>query len=424
MVPIVIICYNNYIYLDNMITQLLKINPDFINNILIMNNMSTCNKTNEYLKNTKCKVINNNYNHPRIWLDINKDIYDKLPDIFITTDPDLEINKNIPSNFIEILSELSETYTIFKVGFAIDISDKENIYNYDSYMGVNGLTIFNHENQFWQNRIQNERYELYNALIDTTFCLYNKKYQSDDFYSAIRVAGNFTCKHLPWYKDCKLFNIYENYSLYKKVNIHVSSISRFVLTNVDENYSKIYKNQELFLIDNDDYNSNISYFNKNHNNDSNYQIFDKYLDKNKIMINFDNEIGINGMYFIRKSKHVYSVETNFELGDVIKKNYKNNCQSTSYTFLVDFNITNIINDNNINTNEISLINVNLNGQEENILNDLYSIHKINNIPLCISFNLNNWTDQNLERFDFLTEEEKIIIITTPNTYLVFDINNI
>ena len=239
MVPIVIICYNNYIYLDNMITQLLEINPDFINNILIMNNMSTCNKTIEYLKNTKCKVLNNNYNHPRIWHDINKDIYDSLPDIFITTDPDLEINKNLPINFIEILTELSETYSSGKVGFAIEINDNENIYNYDSYMGMHGVTIFNHENQFWQNRIQNETYELYKSCIDTTFCLYNKKYNNDNFYSAIRVAGNFTCKHLPWYKDSKLFNIYENYSMYTNVNQWVSSIARFVFRHVDENYSKM-----------------------------------------------------------------------------------------------------------------------------------------------------------------------------------------
>jgi hypothetical protein len=272
-------------------------------------------------------------------------------------------------------------------------------------MGNPGLTIFNHENQFWQNRIQNENYELYNAWIDTTFCLYNKKYQSDNFYLAIRVAGNFTCKHLPWYKDSKLFNIYENYLMYSKVDAHVSSISRFVFRHVDENYSKIYKNQELFLIDNNDYNSNISYFNENNNNDLNYQIFDKYLDKNKITINFGNEIGLNGMYFSRKSKHVYSIETNFELDEIIKKNYKNNCES-NYTFLVDLNITNIIHDNNINPNEISLINVNLNGQEENILCDLYELHKTANAPLYITFNLNNWNDKNLDKFEFLTVEQK------------------
>ena len=419
MVPIVIICYNNYIYLNNMITQLLEINPDFINNILIMNNMSTCNKTIEYLKNTKCKVINNNYNHPRIWQDTNKDIYDNLPDIFITTDPDLEINKNLPSNFIEILTELSETYSSGKVGFAIEINDNENIYDYDSYMNNIGLTIFNHEIQFWQNRIQNESYELYNAWIDTTFCLYNKKYQSDNFYSAIRVAGNFTCKHLPWYKDSKLFNIYENYSLYTKVDPLVSSIARFVFRHVDENYSKIYKNQELFLIDNNDYNSNISYFNENKNKDSNYQIFDKYLDKNKIIINFDNEIGLNGMYFSRKSKHVYSIETNFELDEIIKKNYKNNCES-NYTFLVDLNITNIIHNNNINPNEISLINVNLNGREEDILCDLYEFHERANVPLYITFNLNNWNDKNLDRFEFLTEEKKNTIISKLNVSLLFE----
>jgi hypothetical protein len=41
-------------------------------------------------------------------------------------------------------------------------------------------------------------YEIYNADIDTTFVLINSKYYIPDSYSAIRVAGDFTCVHKPW----------------------------------------------------------------------------------------------------------------------------------------------------------------------------------------------------------------------------------
>ena len=39
---------------------------------------------------------------------------------------------------------------------------------------------------YWSRRIPNDEYELYNAPIDTTFCLINTHYNGDD---AIRVAG-------------------------------------------------------------------------------------------------------------------------------------------------------------------------------------------------------------------------------------------
>ena len=67
-----------------------------------------------------------------------------------------------------------------------------------------------------------------------------------------------------------------------------------------------------------------------------------------------------------------------------------------------------------------MINVNLNGQEENILHDLYEFHKTANVPLYITFNLNNWNDKNLERFDFLTEEQKNTIVSKLNVSLLFE----
>ena len=46
--------------------------------------------------------------------------------------------------------------------------------------------------------------EIYNAKIDTTCCLVNSQYsigESGLDGNHIRVAGIFTAKHLPWYKN-------------------------------------------------------------------------------------------------------------------------------------------------------------------------------------------------------------------------------
>ena len=109
-IPIIIVCYNNYKYVNHTLTQLKKINNDYYKNIIILNNSSNCVDTINFLKSVDVKVINNNNNGPWINNYNNKHIYDILPNKFILTDPDLKINENIPNNFIEILSELSDKY--------------------------------------------------------------------------------------------------------------------------------------------------------------------------------------------------------------------------------------------------------------------------------------------------------------------------
>ena len=196
-IPIVIICYNNYKYVNNTIKQILAIRPDYKENIIIMDNLSSNEKTKEYLRNADVRVIYNNENRGP-WIDenCNSNVYNIMPEKFITTDPDLEFNKNLPYNFIEILSELSDNYKVNKIGFAIDISDVDKMtyykeqylqnYNNDSFL----------EKIYWKNKISEKNtYELYYAPIDTTFALVNKTHRD---YS-IRIAGIFTCRHLPWY---------------------------------------------------------------------------------------------------------------------------------------------------------------------------------------------------------------------------------
>jgi FkbM family methyltransferase len=460
-IPIIIICYNNYLYVKNTLEQLLKINNKYYNNIQILNNKSTCLNTINFLKNIDVKVINNLENNgPWITSNNNKHIFDILPNKFIITDPDLEFNENIPSDFIEILSNLSDKYRTSKIGFALNISDFEKFYKEDSYH-LN-VSIYDWEIRFWTSKIYDVNYELYDANIDTTFCLINKD-NIDRFFN-IRIAGNFTAKHLPWYVENNTYNIYDNY-MNSITSSRFSTISNMIISHTENKYLKIYKNNELFLIENNEINQNLPFWKNIYSQWENetFEIFDKYLSKDKIFIDIGGWIGTTSMYGARNSKHVYSIEADNYSVDDMMINLKTNCKN-NYTLInkAIFNIDNIkikfgknihlenskMNDSTsqiysedtstneyyltetitmgniiekyqINVSEISLIKVDIEGGEENILNDLFDIHAKYSIPLYVSFHYTWWKDNNLNRFSFLSSDVKNQIISNPFTSILF-----
>ena len=227
MIPIIIISFNNYKYIDNTIKQLCNINQEYLESVIIMDNCSVCEKTKKYLKNTPCKVIHNKENKgPWVNSKVNSHIYNQMPDKFILTDADLQFNPNLPKNFIEILSELSDKYKCSKIGFALDISDFDKMLK-GSYFS--GLTIYDWEKRFWNTKQDDENYDLYIAEIDTTFSLLNKKYEKNNF--SIRIAGDFLAKHIPWYLENPILDAEEldtlyNYSLYSTSGKMYKSINK------------------------------------------------------------------------------------------------------------------------------------------------------------------------------------------------------
>jgi hypothetical protein len=191
-IPIFIISYNQYTFVKSTVDQLLK----YSSKIYIIDNKSTYPPLVDYLKSIEDKVnvlyMDQNYGH-KVYM---RDEIIKLGgDKYIITDPDLLFNPKLPQNFIDILSDLSDTYKTGKIGFALDISNNINL---NIKAADNNQIIVNWESQFWKNKIDNPDYELYNADIDTTFVLINSKYYEPDSYKAIRVAGDFTCVHKPW----------------------------------------------------------------------------------------------------------------------------------------------------------------------------------------------------------------------------------
>ena len=215
-IPIVIIGYNNYFFVKNFVNQLKK----YKNPIIILDNNSKYPELLNYYKEIKnelgnkidIRILNENYGH-RVYLKLKNE----LPDIYILSDPDLELNKNMPENFAEILLNISNKYKYYKVGAALNIDDNDLFVTCE-----NNINIYDTEKQYWINKI-NDEFELYYANIDTTFCLINNNYYDNNEYSGIRVAGNFTATHLPWYKGYITNNISEEeIDFWKKNNISSS----------------------------------------------------------------------------------------------------------------------------------------------------------------------------------------------------------
>lgn len=199
-VPFFIISFNNLTYLKNTIKSLEKYN---IANICIIDNNSDYPPLIDYLKGLPYQVhfLGKNWGHRVLW---DSHIFDDViyNQIYVVTDPDLEFNSNLPPNFLYHMYKLLVQFpNITKVGFALKIDDlpKSDMSN----------KVLSWEKQFWKDVQKDNNYELYRANIDTTFALYRPgKIGRYNFYTALRIAGNFCAKHLPWYGDCDEISYY------------------------------------------------------------------------------------------------------------------------------------------------------------------------------------------------------------------------
>lgn len=197
-IPIFIICWNQYTYVKSMVEQLQKLNLD--TKIFIIDNKSTYEPLVKYLANINGKngveilYQPENYGHT---VYERPDIYERGGDMYIVTDPDLTLNPNMPKNFREIMAKISETHKANKVGVALDITN--NIDVSKKLDGKPGTTFATNEAKYWTDSINDPKYKLYRAPIDSTFALINKKYRMlGSMENSIRIGGDFTAVHRPW----------------------------------------------------------------------------------------------------------------------------------------------------------------------------------------------------------------------------------
>jgi hypothetical protein len=147
----------------------------------------------------KYKVVRLDQNFGPHYILRNKQFYQSLPELFCLSDPDLEFSTSLPVDLINELKTISEVYEVGKVEFALEILSSEEVVYSDVFLDGQKVSAIEYEQQFWTNNIGKNQTgdDQYRTTLDTTFALYNKSYfDPEDRYTAIRVAGKFTAKHL------------------------------------------------------------------------------------------------------------------------------------------------------------------------------------------------------------------------------------
>jgi len=222
--PVLIISFNNHEFAANTVAQLERFG---IEDIVVVDNASDREETRAWLDSLRHRVIRNagNYGH-LCWA--RPEIYDTLPDRFCVTDPDLQFHPALPADFLSVLCELSERHGAMKVGFALDLSDADGMFQYPDYHL--GQSITQWEAKFWHHRMEAESLEVYRAEVDTTFHVFNKL---GDPKVQLRVAGCYTAKHLPWYLENPVIPREGMTALYRNAS-RVSTIARFHLRHEQE----------------------------------------------------------------------------------------------------------------------------------------------------------------------------------------------
>lgn len=167
-------------------------------NIIIIDNESTYPPLLEWYKNLPniIKVhYGPNYGHHAIFQ--SGVINDIVEDWCFYTDSDIQLNPNMPKDYQKVMFDLAIGYNYNKIGLALSINDLP-----DHYMLK--PQVIRNESGWWQQKILDN---VYRADTDTTFCLIKKC----DQFDSLRIAGDFTAKHMPWYLDLDNLSAEEQY---------------------------------------------------------------------------------------------------------------------------------------------------------------------------------------------------------------------
>jgi hypothetical protein len=203
-VPVFVPCFNNPTYTSGMVRQLRE--RGFAH-IVLMDGGSDLLAMRALLADTgpDLSVVAMPGNPGPRTVFLSPAAYAALPRYFCLTDPDLALNPAMPPDFLADLAALAGRERMGKVGLALEIADRDAMRTEQFTIGPRTWHIWEWEEQFWRDRLEPVRPggdPVYRAPIDTTFALYDKEYfdPANDL-PALRVAGRFTCRHLPWYAD-------------------------------------------------------------------------------------------------------------------------------------------------------------------------------------------------------------------------------
>jgi FkbM family methyltransferase len=276
------------------------------------------------------------------------------------------------------------------------------------------------------------------------------------------VAGDFTAKHIPWYKTNPIYTLKENYEACSK-QTHVSTTSRLLLRYVDDTFLKIFRRSVTFFIETRDSDENLVFWKDKYLtwDPQVHDVMDRFLRTDKVFLDIGGWIGTTSLYGSALSRHVYVIEAD----PLSMKDLAYNCSLNARNVtLIERAITNVadsavwfgknsfcrgaaLNDStsqvydeesdgcvrvqtitlagvldaySIRPDEISLVKVDIEGGEECILEDLYRFHVEHNVPMLIAVHACWWKDANLDRFSFLTDDHKSHLASTPHGSILFE----
>ena len=257
-IPIYIPVFNNPTYTKYFVEQLQEIQ---CNDIYIVDNKSDYPPMISLLKELEQKfnVVRLDRNEGPHFILRNQNFYKSLPDIFCLSDPDMELSRNLPKEFLADLLQISNQYKMGKVGFALEVPAEEELKDIELNMEGKIWNMREWESQWWENCIGKSLKgdDLYMTTLDTQFALYNKNYfDPNDRYRCIRVAGRFTAKHLGLYKKTIVPDaeqeFYRNSTRYSYVagnlsetNIPVFNISVHEYTLLKEELDSLRDNNKI-----------------------------------------------------------------------------------------------------------------------------------------------------------------------------------
>ena len=210
-IPVLVVSYNNAKYVQNTVHQLRTygIKPIVIDNCSTDEN--SLNILHEIEAAGDAQIVFSEHNFGYLVGFLNP-VYKVLPELFAYTDPDLQFHPDLPQNFLSVLAEVTEQYSVYKAGFALALLEEEEMIDLEieKLRGVpqiypHKMSVREWEQQYWRMKLDHPTLELYQARHDTTFAVYRKS-NLIDFYDGVRVAGNFSAIHLPWYPKLDLMS--------------------------------------------------------------------------------------------------------------------------------------------------------------------------------------------------------------------------
>lgn len=202
--PIYLTNMNRLTTTKKMVEDLFKLNGN--SKINIIDNASTYPPLLEWYEEVK-NDINIIYNSINLgpWTFFYGGTYTTTnSDYYIYSDADLELNPNMPYNWQEIMLDYINKYDR-KSSLVLRIDDIPDNYEFKN-------KILEHQSVCWY---ESEEKEVYKAITDMTFSMDKK---SNGYrYESIRLGGNFTCRHIPWYTNFENIDEEEKYYL-KHIN--------------------------------------------------------------------------------------------------------------------------------------------------------------------------------------------------------------